>query len=131
MRHQDAEVIEGLQRDHSSESPISEVDLTGDERLSMRQALDGNVYELTARRRNYIILRLDAFMSDAAASYDHSILTIEHVLPQTVDPESKWATIWPDVDERQAWIHRIANLVPLNQRRNSKARNYDFDRKKI
>ncbi len=124
------ELIEGLERDHSIEVPISEVDLTEDEKLSMRQALDGNVYELTARRRNYIILRLDAFMSDAAASYDHSILTIEHVLPQTVDPESEWATIWPDVDERQAWIHRIANLVPLNQRRNSKARNYDFDRKK-
>ena len=125
-----AELIEGLEGEHSIESPVLEVDLTEDEKLSMREVLNGNIYELTARRRNYIILRLDAFMSDAAASYDHSILTIEHVLPQTVDPESEWATIWPDVEERQAWIHRIANLVPLNQRRNSKARNYDFDRKK-
>lgn len=125
-----AELIEGLEGDHSLEAPVSEVELTEAEKLSMRQALDGNVYELTARRRNHIILRLDAFMSDGAASYDHSILTIEHVLPQTVDPESEWATVWPDVDDRQAWIHRIANLVPLNQRRNSKARNYDFDRKK-
>jgi hypothetical protein len=124
------ELIEGLECEHSINAPVSEVELTEGEKLLMREKLDGNVYELTARRRNYILLRLDAFMSDAAASYDHSILTIEHVLPQTVDPESEWATKWPDVDERQAWIHRIANLVPLNQRRNSKAQNYDFDRKK-
>ena len=26
-------------------------------------------------------------------------------------------------------MHRIANLVPLNRRRNSRAQNYDFERK--
>jgi len=29
------------------------------------------------------------------------------------------------------WVHRLANLVPLNQRRNSAAQNYDFERKKV
>jgi hypothetical protein len=124
------ELIEGLEKPHGPAHPALEVELTEDEKLSMRQQLNGNVYELTARRRNYIMLRLDAFMSDGAASYDHSILTIEHVLPQTVDLGSDWATNWPDADERSAWVHRIANLVPLNQRRNSTARNFDFDRKK-
>ena len=28
------------------------------------------------------------------------------------------------------WLHRLANLVPLTQRRNSQAQNYDFERKK-
>ncbi len=28
------------------------------------------------------------------------------------------------------WLHRLANLVPLNQRRNSQAQNHDFERKK-
>lgn len=124
------ELIEGLERDHSFDSPVPEVELKDSEKSSMEQVLDGNVYELTARRRNYIVLRLDAFMSDGAASYDPSILTIEHVLPQTVSPESDWEEIWPDVDSRRAWVHRIANLVPLNQRRNSQAQNFDFGRKK-
>lgn len=125
-----AELLEELEQTHNIESPISSVELRDDEIVSMRQALDGNIYDLTARRRNYVILRLDAFMSDCAASYDPSILTIEHVLPQTVDPESEWAMKWPDVDERQKWLHKISNLVPLNRRRNAQAQNFDFERKK-
>ena len=27
-------------------------------------------------------------------------------------------------------VHKLANLVPLNRRRNSQAQNYDFERKK-
>ncbi len=123
-------LIVGLEKDHNFESHVNEVELTESEKESMAQALNGNIYELTARRRNYIILRLDSFLSDGAASYDSKILTIEHVLPQTVDSESEWAKLWPDDEQRQAWVHRIANLVPLNQRRNSQARNFDFEKKK-
>ncbi len=86
--------------------------------------------EITARRRNYIILRLDSFLSDGAAAYDSSILTIEHVLPQTVKDGSEWSALWPDEDVRKVWTHKLANLVPLNKRRNSQAQNYDFERKK-
>ena len=125
-----AELIKGLEGNHSLEAPVSKVELTEIEKHSMKKVLDGNVYELTTRRKKYIILRLDAFLSDGRATYNSSILTVEHVLPQTVNPESEWATTWPDFDKRQDWIHKIANLVPLNQRRNSKAQNYDFDRKK-
>jgi len=125
-----AELLEGLEKEHNIVSPVSSVELRDNEKLSMKQALDGNIYDLTARRRNYVILRLDAFMSDGAASYDPSILTIEHILPQTVDSESEWAVNWPDIEERQKWVHRISNLVPLNRRRNAQAQNFDFDRKK-
>nr|WP_320017565.1 HNH endonuclease family protein [uncultured Desulfobacter sp.] len=58
-------------------------------------------------------------------------MTIEHVLPQTVNPDSEWAKVWPDGDNRDIWRYRIANLVPLTQKRNSKAQNYDFNKKKI
>ena len=77
-----------------------------------------------------MILRLDSFLADGAATYDPSVLTIEHILPQTVDPTSKWAQTWPDPEVRNEWVHRIANLVPLTQKRNSQAQNYDFDLKK-
>jgi hypothetical protein len=106
------------------------IELTPGECVSMLRELDGNVYELTARRRNYLILRLDSFVSAMSANYTPNVLTIEHVLPQTVDANSEWALTWPDVDERARWLHRLANLVPLTRARNSKALNYDFDRKK-
>lgn len=76
------------------------------------------------------ILRLDSFLADGAATYDPSILTIEHVLPQTVAKDSVWAAQWPNVADQLRWLHRLANLVPLNQRRNSQAQNHDFERKK-
>jgi hypothetical protein len=123
-------VVSALELPHSLLSPLAEVELSDTEKEKMRDALASNIYELTPRRRNYLILRLDAFMSDGAASYDPTVLTIEHVLPQTVDPASEWASLWVDPTERKQWVHKIANLVPLNRRRNSQAQNYDFAKKK-
>ena len=125
-----ASVLSELEGSHSLETPISAVDLGPEEKSEMLQVLDGDIYLMTARRRNHLLLRLDAFLGDGAATYDNGLLTIEHVLPQTVDPASNWQTLWPDEALRKRWVHRLANLVPLTQKRNSKAQNYDFDTKK-
>ncbi len=125
-----AQVLRGLDEAHSVSSPVQAVELTTAEKIEMLQVLNSDIYLLTARRRNYLILRLDSFLVDGAATYDPSILTIEHVLPQTVKEGSEWITTWPDPSERQAWLHKIANLVPLTQRRNSTAQNFDFGTKK-
>ena len=126
-----AKVLESLQGGHSLNAPIETVELTDSEIEEMKKTLDGDIYDqLTSRRRNYLILRLDSFLSDGAASYDPSILTIEHVLPQTVPSGSNWEGDWPDPERRQKWVHRIANLVPLTRKRNSSAQNYDFRDKK-
>ncbi|MEO9460759.1 MAG: DUF262 domain-containing HNH endonuclease family protein [Lentilitoribacter sp.] len=103
--------------------------LDENEKGKFRKDLNANVYEFTPRRRNYLLLRLDSFISDGAASYDTKILTIEHVLPQTVNDKSDWAEWWPNADERTGWVHRLANLVPLNRKKNSAAKNYGFKRK--
>jgi hypothetical protein len=113
------------------DDPLATLDLNDAEKAEFINVLGSNIYsDLTAIRRNYIILRLDSFVSDGAASYDPKILTIEHVLPQTVDPAGEWAKWWPEDEKRGAWVHKIANLVPLTQRKNSSAQNYDFDKKK-
>lgn len=79
----------------------------------------------------YVILRLNEFVSDGTPiNYSPTLLTIEHVLPQTVDPKSEWATVWSDPSKREMWIHKIANLVPLTRPKNSEAQNFDFDKKK-
>jgi hypothetical protein len=125
-----AEVLSALQNDHSLEGPVAAVELRDDEKEAFYEVLDGRIYDLTARRRNYLILRLDSFLSDGAASYNPAVLTIEHVLPQTVSVDSAWLAFWPDEEGRKTWVHRIANLVPLTQKKNSAAQNYDFETKK-
>lgn len=125
-----APVIESLQGEHSFKTSVKSMELTKEEMQEMKESLSGRVYDLTPRRRNYLILRLDSFLSDGAAIYDPDSLTVEHVLPQTVKVDSEWAKIWPDSEERNYWVNRIANLVPLTQRRNSQAQNFDFEKKK-
>lgn len=123
-----AELITDIQNGLEPDE-MDALDLDEEAREWFRDALDGNIYELTPRRRNYLILRLDSFISDGAAVYDPKILTIEHVLPQTVPAESEWKDWWPDAPERKAWVHRLANLVPLNKKKNSSAQNYEFGHK--
>lgn len=125
-----AEILKELQNPHSLQNPVSALELKPDEKNEMYSALDGKIYWMAARRRNYLILRLDSFLSDGAASYDASVLTIEHVLPQTVDSGSEWDRIWSDSLKREEWVHRLANLVPLTLKRNIQASNWDFSRKK-
>lgn len=109
---------------------IKTLELTKQEKDELITVMNGNVFWLSARKRNYLILRLDSFLSDSAAVYEPSILTIEHVLPQTVEEGSEWEILWPDAEKRDEWTHRLANLVPLTQRRNSSAQNFNFARKK-
>ena len=123
-------VISALEKNDSFQNPIAEIDLIPSEKKEMNDALNGNIYELNPKKRKYIILRLNSFVSDGGAVHDPTILTIEHVLPQNVDPNSEWAELWPEEEKRSEWVHRIANLIPLNRKRNSQAQNYNFEKKK-
>lgn len=106
------------------------IELSPAERQEFLNKLNSDVYKMVAKKRNYLILRLDSFVSDGAATYDSKILTIEHVLPQTVNDSSQWAEWWPDPEERSQWVHKIGNLLPLAKRTNSQAQNYEFELKK-
>lgn len=106
------------------------IELTPDEKIAFMQTLSSDMYKMASKKRNYLILRLDSFVSDGAATYDSKVLTIEHVLPQTVAENSEWEQWWPEKDEREVWVHKIANLLPLTKRHNSQAQNYDFEVKK-
>lgn len=115
---------------NSLEHPLRNIELTEWEKKQFYQKLDSNIYGMTSQRRNYIVQRLDSFVSDGGASYNSKIFTIEHVLPQHPKINSQWLQLWPDEAIRDKWLNRIANLVPLTRQRNSAAQNYDFDVKK-
>lgn len=106
------------------------IELSKEEIKNFLDRLNSDIYKMTSNKRNYLILRLDSFVSDGAAKYDSKILTIEHVLPQTVNSGSEWARWWPNESLRANWLHKIGNLLPLTKRHNSQAQNYEFDMKK-
>ena len=81
-------------------------------------------------RRRVLLLRLDCILAESIASYQYSRITVEHVLPQNPNDDSQWIKSFPDPEEREEWTHKIANLVLLSRSKNSKAQNFDFERKK-
>jgi len=99
------------------------------EKAEIRERLAGDIY-LVTRARLPLLLRLDGMLADAGASYDHKIITVEHVLPQNPTANSEWLSSFPEEDTREYWTHKLANLVLLSRRKNSAASNWDFQRKK-
>ena len=116
--------------DHSLSAPLKNIELTEWEKQQFIMALDGEIYTMPSLRRNYIIQRIDSFVSDGGATYNAKLFTIEHVLPQNPKEDSEWLRVWPDIQQRKYWLNRIANLVPLTRQKNSAAQNYDFQIKK-
>lgn len=117
--------------DNNLTAPLENIELTDWEKKQFIDALNGEIYSMTAKRRNYIIQRLDSFLSDGGATYNTKLFTIEYVLPQHPSADSEWMKLWPDTQTQRFWLNKIANLVPLTRQRNSAAQNYDFNTKKI
>ena len=109
--------------------PVSGLDLSDDDKRAFREALDGPLYR-KSRVCRPVLQRLDETLSTGGAEYDEALVSIEHVLPQTVDAGGEWASRFPDEDIRANWTHRLANLVLLTRRINTKASNWPFERKK-
>lgn len=109
---------------------IGPLQLADFEKEQILQALDGPIYRKASRVPLILLRRLDSALTDAGASYVHSVISVEHVLPQNPNVDSEWMRNFPDQEERDQWTHKLANLVLLSRRKNSQASNYSFDRKK-
>ena len=103
--------------------------LSDAERRETMDRLNGDLY-LVLKTRKYVLLRLDEVLAGSSGvTYDHRLITVEHVLPQNPLPNSLWQKDFTD-DERERWTHRLANLVLLNRAKNSQVQNKDFAEKK-
>ena len=111
---------------YAEQSPLQ---LTVDERSKVTTALDGDIYNVKNVPR-YVLLRLDALLSEGEAHYDLPVISIEHVLPQTPRKSSEWLVKFADETKRVLFVHRLGNLVLLSGRKNTAASNYDFEEKK-
>lgn len=121
-------VLSELKQGRAGSAPSFE--LSNLEKEEALEALDGDVYKMQSRRARHVLLTLDELLqNDAGVTYEHSIISVEHVLPQNPRADSDWVQAF-DEEQREAWTHRIGNLLLLNHRKNSYASNYDFARKK-
>jgi len=78
----------------------------------------------------YILLRLDMELWDLAAFHGYNgMITVEHILPQNPSKNSEWPTLFTE-DESSEFTNKLGNLVLLSGRKNSQARNFDFNKKK-
>lgn len=110
----------------------AELELSLEERNRFRSALRGDVY----RRRSgpmtkYLLLHLETALGGASrvASGDLPQFEIEHILPETMAPDSRWARDWSP-EEHAQWTNKLANLVPLARRIPAARRDSDFAEKK-
>ncbi len=125
-----AKVITSIQAKEDLSSVNSPLQLSDNEKSAAREVLDGDVHNLLPIVRKHVTMRLDSALSGGGATYDHAIVTIEHVLPQNPKVGSQWETWFPNPATRSQWVHRLGNLALLSRRKNSSASNYDFDKKK-
>ena len=103
--------------------------LTDAQKRKFVAALDGNIYEDLPKARMALVLRLESLVRAPGVQLQDAV-SLEHVLPQTPPAGSEWIKWFPDENEREAWTHRLANLVPLDRKKNSSASNADFAKKK-
>ena len=110
------------------EKATAGLSLSEAEQQEFLRVLSAPLYQI-GRVCKSVMQRLDEALSSGGASYDE-LVSIEHVLPQTVNDDSEWALLFPDESEQPNWTHRLANLVFLTHRINTRASNWDFERKK-
>jgi hypothetical protein len=123
-----AAVMDEFDRRPGKAVPSEGLELSNGDQAQFIEELDGPLYQ-KGRVCKPVLQRLDEALSSGGASYDE-LVSIEHVLPQTVLAGSEWSALFPDETKRNFWTHRLANLVFLTRRINTRASNWDFARKK-
>ena len=124
-----ARVLTAMEQQEDLFAVDSPLQLTDTERQDIAKALDGDLY-LEAKIRLYVLLRLDYELSMNQTTSNCPTITVEHVLPQTPKPDSKWLEWFPTDEIRGKYTRHLSNLVLLPRQKNSEAQNYDFDDKK-
>lgn len=93
-----------------------------------REVIDGNIYK--RRFNRYLLLKLEYLMTDNTVHLSsYKTISVEHILPQNPSVNSQWRNDFTD-EERDFWTHKIANLVLISKRKNSKLINLDYEDKK-
>jgi hypothetical protein len=124
-----AQLLSAIEKKENLYADDSALQLNPTEKKDILSTLDGNLY-LEKKTRLLVLLRLDSELAKGQATYNYPTITVEHVLPQTPEPDSTWMKWFPTEQSRETWTHRIGNLLLLARPKNSQAQSFDFDVKK-
>ena len=125
------DVLRSIDRGEDVLCEDAALQLTDNDKSAILGRLNGYVYWETPFVRRVLLERLDSLVADAGATYVRRMISVEHVLPQNPRRDSQWMVWFPREEDRRYWTHRLANLVLLSHRKNSRASNWDFERKKL
>lgn len=126
-----SKLTESVEKSEDLSLHKSPLQLSPAEQDETYNALNGPLYEThSSKALGVLLLRLDALLADGSASYQHEVISIEHVLPRQPASGSQWREWVPELEQHQFWVHRLGNLALLSRRKNSSASNYDFAKKK-
>ena len=107
---------------------INNSDVFDINKRAYREVIDGNIYK--RRFNRYLLLKLEYLMTDNTVHLSsYKTISVEHILPQNPSINSQWRNDFTD-EEREFWTHKIANLVLISKRKNSKLSNLDYEDKK-
>ena len=78
----------------------------------------------------YLLLKIEYILKDPSEAFPaFNNMSIEHILPQRLGRQSQWRKDFTP-DQSFYWRNRIANLVLLSRRKNTRLANKDFADKK-
>lgn len=123
-----ASVLREIERNDDIFNENSSLAIPSQDQKEVIKLLHGDVYlDLKDTAKRYVLLRLDSLLSEGQPFYNHSIITVEHVLPQNPPIDSEWLSVFSSPEN---YVHKLGNLVLLTRRKNSQAGNRDFEKKK-
>lgn len=76
-----------------------------------------------------LLMLLEYKYQDNSLEKSFNQISIEHILPQTPAPTSKWVADFTE-DERLNYTHKIGNLIIIGRRKNSSLGNLEYSMKR-
>lgn len=107
---------------------LAKLELSDAQKREFLAALNGDIYRRLPKISTALMLRLESLLRAPGLKLQDNP-SLEHVLPQHPQAGSEWLQWFPEEQDRELWVHRLANLVLLDRNKNSSASNFDFAKK--
>ena len=121
------EILKQIENSASAKAIIDNEELFCIDEGKLRGVLNEKIYG--EDYATYVLLKLEYLCSSHDNFTEYKRVSIEHILPQTIDGNSHWKEVFGETTTY--WMHRLANLILLSPRKNTSLRNADFSTKKV
>ena len=121
-------ILKEIEKSNNSQDVLSNKTIFDVNKNELLKILNGEIY--VKKFAKYILLKYEYLNMDHIVHLSsYRTISVEHILPQNPKDSSEWKSVFTD-DERENWINKLANLVLISTRKNSKLSNLDFQEKK-